>query len=1061
MLGWRCQEAALKAKHGNPIDITGSSKHATETDFQGTGRPALELTRRYNSSIAPETGTTRLFRSIGHTWRTNFDRRLYIYAGPAGKTGVRAYRPDGSSYIYLVDSAEVVTKNPSDANTLVKEAAGWKLRRPDDELETYDLDGKLLSIADRSGAAIVITYDAQGRMAAATDPAGRSIAFAYDASDFISGVTLPDGSTVGYAYDSFGRLTSVTHPDGRQRQYLYGEAAQGAGSAYWALTGIIDESGRRLATYTYSTFSSGVLAPQITERAGGAGRVTISDPRSTTVTVTDAIGTVRTYYKQTVAGLSRVYKVDEPCGTGCTATTTLTFDAAGNVASRTNANGRVTNYVYDTTRLLQTKETNENSGTPICPSGTQYYSNNYGSACTSGVCLSPSAFPGSQSATPIGWSGWQYSCALPADAARSKWTEWHSTFRLPTRIAEPRRLTTMSYDTTGATCGAVGALCSKSVQATTDANGTSGFAATVTGSPRTWSYTYDALGRVLTANGPRTDVSDVTTYTYYAANDPAGNYRMGDLATITNALGQATSFTHYDGAGRLKRMVDANGLATELDYWPRGWLESRRVVKAGLIDEIALYDYDFSGNLTKVTRPDNSWVSYAYDDAQRLTGVADNLGNTIAYVLDGLGNRKEEKAYDPAATLRQSRKREFDVLSRLWRDIGAANQTTTYTYDKVGNLLTATQPASLARPATNNLYDPFSRLIQATDPDNGAVRYEYDALDQIAKVTDPRSLATTYTMDGLGNQTALVSPDTGTTTNSLIDEAGNLRQSTDARGKTVVYSYDALNRVTSAAWPDQTVSYTYDQGTHGIGRLTRITDATGQTDYTYDAAGRVLTDARTVGALLFTTSYAYDSAGRLYRVTYPSGKQVTYTFDAVGRISGASVAAGTSTQLVSSVTYHPFGGLAGFIFGASGPAYSRTYDLDGRVSSYTSGTTYNLTYDDAGNITRLSDPANTAQDKVFAYDKVDRLLSLATSPTTLNQSYTYDKVGNRLTRVLNGASTSYTMAPRAIACPPWRESRAPTTSRATRRPTGSPPSLTTTGAGSPAPRPPWARSPSP
>ena len=146
-------------------------------------------------------------------------------------------------------------------------------------------------------------------------------------------------------------------------------------------------------------------------------------------------------------------------------------------------------------------------------------------------------------------------------------------------------------------------------------------------------------------------------------------------------------------------------------------------------------------------------------------------------------------------------------------------------------------------------------------------------------------------------------------------------------------------------------------------------------------------------------------------MTYPSGKQVTYTFDAVGRIAGASVAAGTSAQLVSSVTYHPFGGLAGFTFGASGPAYSRTQDLDGRVSSYTLGaTTYNLTYDDAGNVTRLSDPANTAQDKVFAYDKVDRLLSLATSPTTLNQSFTYDKVGNRLTRVLNGASTSYTMA---------------------------------------------------
>jgi len=291
------------------------------------------------------------------------------------------------------------------------------------------------------------------------------------------------------------------------------------------------------------------------------------------------------------------------------------------------------------------------------------------------------------------------------------------------------------------------------------------------------------------------------------------------------------------------------------------------------------------------------------------------------------------------------------------------------------------------------------------------VKYEYDALDQLTKVTDPRNLATTYTLDGLGNQSLLVSPDTGTTTNSLFDEAGNLRQSTDARGKTVVYSYDALNRVTSAAWPDQTIAYTYDQGANGIGRLTGITDSTGSTQLAYDAAGRVVSDTRVVSGITFATGYAYDAAGRLFRVTYPSGKQVTYTFDAGGRISASSVTAGTTAPLVSGITYHPFGGLTGFTFGAGGQAYNRTYNLDGRVSSYKLGaTTYNVTYDDGGNLIRLSDPANTSQDKVFGYDKADRLLSLSTSPTTLNQGFTYDKVGNRLTRVVNGATSTYTMA---------------------------------------------------
>ena len=41
---------------------------------------------------------------------------------------------------------------------------------------------------------------------------------------------------------------------------------------------------------------------------------------------------------------------------------------------------------------------------------------------------------------------------------------------------------------------------------------------------RTWTYTYNSSGQVLTINGPRTDVSDVTTYTYYncTAGDECG-----------------------------------------------------------------------------------------------------------------------------------------------------------------------------------------------------------------------------------------------------------------------------------------------------------------------------------------------------------------------------------------------------------------------------------------------------------------------------------------------------------------------------------------------------------
>ena len=68
-------------------------------------------------------------------------------------------------------------------------------------------------------------------------------------------------------------------------------------------------------------------------------------------------------------------------------------------------------------------------------------------------------------------------------------------------------------------------------------------------------------------------------------------------------------------------------------------------------------------------------------------------------------------------------------------------------------------------------------------------------------MSDPRSLVTGYTVDGLGNLTQQVSPDTGTTTNTY-DAAGNLLTQTDAKGQTTTYAYDALNRVTLITFHD-------------------------------------------------------------------------------------------------------------------------------------------------------------------------------------------------------------------------------------------------------------------
>ncbi|HZP93721.1 MAG TPA: DUF5675 family protein, partial [Burkholderiales bacterium] len=303
-------------------------------------------------------------------------------------------------------------------------------------------------------------------------------------------------------------------------------------------------------------------------------------------------------------------------------------------------------------------------------------------------------------------------------------------------------------------------------------------------------------------------------------------------------------------------------------------------------------------------------------------------------------------------------------------------------------------------------------LKQVTDPGNGITQYALNALDQPTSVTDPRTNATGYTVDALGNLNTQASPDTGTTINTY-DAAGNVLTSQDAKGQTTTYSYDALNRVATATYQDGSQAlYGYDAGANGKGRLSSITEnAPGgalqtQTLYTYDARGRLLTDTRSIGARNYLTQYGYDSAGRLTAVTYPSGTQLTYTYDGAGRVAQIDATAGGSAQnLVAAVAWQPFGGAKSWVFG-NGESYSRTLDLDGRVSGFTlAGASQTLSFDAASRITASSYFPIPAQSLSYGYDSLDRLTSTVTPST--NYSFAYDANGNRSSKTVGSVTKTY------------------------------------------------------
>jgi len=334
--------------------------------------------------------------------------------------------------------------------------------------------------------------------------------------------------------------------------------------------------------------------------------------------------------------------------------------------------------------------------------------------------------------------------------------------------------------------------------------------------------------------------------------------------------------------------------------------------------------------------------------------------------------------------------------------------------------------------ATQATYDPLYRVKDTTDPKLGVTQFNYDGLDRPLKVTDPRNLVTQSPRTGLGDATQLISPDTGTAA-LTYDAAGNLKTRLDSRGVLATYSYDALNRLTSVVYSktgssSTTYSWGYDLTgsgyANGIGRLSRTDHPSGSSRYLYDPQGRLVQHVQNVlaatgantAAVLSTTSYGYDAAGHLTSLTYPSGRQVRYTYTA-GQLSAiglAPSATGTLVPMLGQILWEPFGAVSSWQWQmATGTqANSKVYDSYGRLVRYQLSSLYrDLTYDAADRITSYKHypvaggaPA-TSFDQSFVYDELGRLKGITTA--TASWTIGYDANGNRTSVTLNGSTNTY------------------------------------------------------
>ena len=943
----------------NPINAATGNKYQHEIDYSPQIGPTLS--RHYNSFASgfalDSTGNKKV-------WLTNYDNyvRIQTHTESSSFGKVFIYRSSGNILIFEPDgNGNYIPEDADNLDKLVPLAGGgWRLIVDDDNsVENYDETGKLLSRSDRSGRTQTLTYDLPfdsggdddpQTLDTVTDDTGRQLFFSYDILKRIISVTDLSGNIITYSYDNQSNLVSVTYPDGRSKTYHYNEPAYTSNTDLPnALTGITDENGIRFAAYTYDNTGRAVIS----EHAGGSMRHTFNYNADRSTNVIDPLGAPRTYQFQFIHGAAKSVSQSQPAGAGCNAASSATtYDVNGNVASRTDFNGNKTCFAFDLNRNLEIARVEGLAADSVCPSDLVNYT--------------------------------------PANAAERKTlTNWHTDFRLPTLITEAQRETSINYDT-------YGKVTLLSIRDTASVE------------TRTWktSYVYHpTVPGVITQrieDGPRTDVSDITTINYYAPDENCTGGHMGcrgQIASITNALGHVTYITRYNAHGQPEVIIDPNGLNTTLVYDVRQRLISRTVGT-----EITDYQYDGVGQVTRITFPDNSSLVYTYDDAHRLIEIADSLNNRIRYTLDAAGNRTKEEIFDPTSTLMQTHSQEFDALSRLWKSIGAQSQTTEFGYDANGNLKQVTNPLQYT---TANSFDALNRLMQSTDSLGGQALQNQDALDQVTQLTDPKGIATAYTYNGLGDLLQEVSADRGTTTYTY-DAAGNQITRTDARGVVETTTYDALNRktgrtyVTVADVPNiDPITWTYDAGSNGIGRLTGMTDESGSTTYRYDQHGRLLNKTQTVkfGARSFVQalSYQYDSDGRLSQTTYPSGAQISTLYGVDGRPTEIQV---DGVTLIQNISYHPFGAVKGWTWG-NGQVHTRSFDLDGRLTQHPMGSDMRtLSYDAASQIIQTSD-TNPVYNRGYTYDELGRLIGR--SDNTSFRLWTYDANSNR-TSVQSGSN---------------------------------------------------------
>jgi YD repeat-containing protein len=454
-------------------------------------------------------------------------------------------------------------------------------------------------------------------------------------------------------------------------------------------------------------------------------------------------------------------------------------------------------------------------------------------------------------------------------------------------------------------------------------------------------FTYDSLGRLERTTSLVNSARERYVY--------GPNY-MESWSTVNNVADELHSVQVFDGAGRAIATAKNHpgssggfsGQITIYDAMGRAAKQSNPTETSIGIQPPALvnpYGWPASGD-------DSTWryTEQTYDWKGRPLVTTNQDGTTRPASYSGCGcaggevvTLTDEGSIDAGVAKRRQQKIYSDVLGRTvkteivsWEG-GSVYSATVHTYNardqvKLIRRFAGAAPADvsdLSCPSgtcqkTEMTYDGYGRLktkhtpAQQTDPNNPAstdhVTWEYNGDDTIQQVTDPRGTVATYTH----NNRHLV---TGVSY-SLLSGVPTTGPSGVAASASVTFSYDAA------------------------GNRKTMTDGMGHVNYNYDQLSRLTSELRHFSNLSgsstggnYTLTYTYNLGNELTSVTDPNGAQVSYNFDAAGRLSSVSGTPFSVSTFVSNIQYRAWGAPKSVLHG-NGRTAASTYDARMRISSY-------------------------------------------------------------------------------------------------------------------------------